>query len=345
MDFLQLFHLDTPVFIFLCVNIVLALGFDYINGFHDAANAIATVVGTRVLTPKVAVLFGAVLNLLGALAGTQVASMIGKGIVDPTMVTMPVLSATLLGAIIWNLITWYYGLPSSSSHALIGALIGAVVAHVGGWYPVQLDTLGTKVLYPMILSPAIGIVTAYVVMVALTWLVKRLTADTIQKVFGKCQLLSAGFMAYSHGSNDAQKSMGIIALAVSLATGQKHFEVHSWIVVLCAFAMGLGTLSGGWRIIRTMGSRVSQLKPIHGCVAETTAALVIHQATAMGIPLSTTHVITTSILGVGAAKRWSAVKWGVVGNILWAWILTIPASALIAFLVLLLLEQLLPQFR
>lgn len=323
--------MDPIVTFFLVFNILLAVGFDYINGFHDAANAIATVVGTRVLTPRTAVLFGAVLNFLGAMAGTKVAATIGKGLVDVNVITLPCISAALLGAITWNLITWYYGLPSSSSHALIGALIGAVVARAGGWYPVHFDALQTKVITPMLVSPVVGLCAGFLVMLSLTWLVGRFHADKLQKLFGRLQIISSGMMAFSHGSNDTQKSMGVIALAVAVATGQT-FEVHWWVVLICAVAMGLGTLSGGWRIIRTLGSRVSQLKPIHGFAAETTAALIIEAATSRSIPLSTTHVITTSILGVGAAKRLSCVKWGVVGNILWAWVLTIPASGALAFL-------------
>lgn len=315
--------------------VLLALGFDYINGFHDAANAIATVVSTKVLTPRVAVMYGAVLNFVGALMGTEVASTIGKGIVHAHSVTPEVLIFALLGAILWNLFTWYKGLPTSSSHALIGGLCGATVFATGtptiiqGINNVSWTGLQNKVIAPMMTSPVIGILLGYTIMLALVWLVHRLLLSMINRVFGGLQILSAGFMALSHGSNDAQKSMGIIALAISTFYGTA-FAVPLWVKIACAIAMGLGTLSGGWKIIRTLGTKMIKLQPIHGFAAETTAGSIILVASHFGIPLSTTQVISTSIMGVGASKRLSAVKWGIVGNIVWAWVLTLPLTFLLS---------------
>jgi PiT family inorganic phosphate transporter len=316
----------------LVVIIALALIFDYINGFHDAANAIATVVATRVLSPKTAVLFGAVLNFAGAMAGTEVAATVAKGLVNPDVISLETIFCALIGAIIWNLITWWKGLPSSSSHALIGSLMGAACFWVGGvengvvyWHKVL-----EKVVIPMFASPAIGFVLGYVVMATLTWLFFRMNVNRINQVFKPMQIVSAGFMAFHHGSNDAQKSMGIIALAIMLyyrQIGAEHAVVIDYrIIVPCAIAIALGTMSGGWKIIRTIGSKMIRLQPIHGFAAETTASLCIAFASHSGIPLSTTHIITTSIMGVGATKRLSAVKWSLVGSILWAWILTIPVT-------------------
>lgn len=315
----------------LAVIVLLALTFDYINGFHDAANAIATVVSTRVLSPRAAVVFGAVFNLLGALLGTEVAATIGKGLVETRAVTMEIVLFTLIGAIVWNLITWRLGLPTSSSHALIGSLMGAVCFSLPGWQGLQLiywQKVALKVVYPMFLAPMVGIGVGFVVMVVLTWLVWRLSVNTINRIFGKLQILSAGIMALSHGHNDAQKSMGIIALALITFYPSQQFEIPLWVILSCALAMGLGTLSGGWRIIRTLGSKMIKLQPIHGFAAETTAAGVIMGASHFGLPLSTTHVISSAIMGVGATKRLSAVRWGVVGHIVWAWVLTIPLTFL-----------------
>ncbi len=342
--------------IFLTV-LIAALVFEYINGFHDAANAIATVVSTKVLTPRQAIALAAFFNLLGALMGTAVATTIGKGLVDTDHVTMVTILAGLSGAIAWNLLTWWLGLPSSSSHALIGGLCGAALASAGGDWGVltwaATDAKGAasglwpKVVLPMITSPAIGFLGGGLLMLALLALVHRLTPRTVNSVFGRLQIVSASFMGYSHGSNDAQKTMGIIALA--LFTGTKAgvfdtlppwadflrtpaFEVHPWVVVTCALTMAAGTAAGGWRIIRTMGHKMVRLQPVHGFAAETTAALVIHSASTLGIPLSTTHAISTSIMGVGAVKRLGAVKWGVVERILWAWVFTLPVCGLLGFL-------------
>jgi PiT family inorganic phosphate transporter len=341
--------------IFLIV-LLTALVFEYINGFHDAANAIATVVSTKVLTPRQAIALAAVFNLVGALMGTAVASTIGKGLVDTNVVTMATIFSGLMGAIIWNLITWWFGLPSSSSHALIGGLCGAALASAGNnWNVLHWATtdakgaaagLWPKVVLPMITSPLVGFFGGAFLMFLLTICIHRLRPRLVNNVFGKLQLVSAGLMAHSHGSNDAQKTMGIIALA--LFTGTKsgafdelpawasflrtpEFVVNQWVVITCALVMAAGTAAGGWRIIRTMGHKMVKLQPVHGFAAETTAALIIHYASVLGIPLSTTHAISTSIMGVGAVKRFGAVKWTVVERILWAWVFTLPVCGLIGY--------------
>lgn len=314
-------------FLLLAAVVVLTLVFDYINGFHDAANAIATLVSTRVMRPTTAVAYGAVLNFAGALAGTEVAATIGKGLVDTASIGLTTVLCTVTAAIVWNLVTWYKGLPTSSSHAIIGALLGATFFssaegsdHIV-WYALQ-----NKVLTPMVLSPAMGIAAGFALMIGLTWAVWRVNLGRINRVFGRLQLLSAGFMAFNHGRNDAQKSMGIIALALVLYRPGTEFSVPLWVIISCAVAMGLGTMSGGWRIIRTMGSKMIKLQPIHGFAAETTASAILAATAHFGIPVSTTHVISSAILGVGASRRLSAVRWGIVGDIVWAWILTIPLT-------------------
>jgi PiT family inorganic phosphate transporter len=323
-----------PQFVLLVIVIALALTFDYINGFHDAANAIATVVATRVMTPKAAVIFGAIFNLIGALLGTEVAATMGKGIVDASLINLETILAALLGAIIWNLITWWWGLPSSSSHALIGSLMGAACFWTGSvdGHVVHWDKVLDKVIIPMFSSPMIGFVVGYMLMTLLTWAVYRMTVNKINGIFGKLQILSAGAMALSHGMNDAQKSMGIIALAVILykQVPADQFHVGYEIIIPCAVAIGLGTLSGGWKIIRTLGSKMIKLQPIHGFAAEVTSFSVIMMASHWGIPLSTTHAITSTIMGVGATKRLSAVKWTLVGSIMTAWLLTIPVTFLLS---------------
>jgi PiT family inorganic phosphate transporter len=322
-------------FTLLVLIIILALAFDYINGFHDAANAIATVVSTKVLTPRVAVLYGAILNFLGAMMGTEVAATIGKGIVDAKMVTPEIILFTLIGAIIWNLFTWYKGLPTSSSHALIGSLCGATVFGSATTNPltglpaVHWDKLYQKVVAPMFTSPTIGLLLGYALMLSLLWFLHKVALSSVNKWSAKLQIVSAGFMALSHGSNDAQKSMGIIAMSVA-AFYHTPFVVDNWVKVACAVAMGLGTMSGGWKIIYTLGSKMIKLQPIHGFAAETTAGSIILLASHHGIPVSTTQVISSAIMGVGATKRLSAVKWGVVGNILWAWVLTLPLTFLLS---------------
>lgn len=319
------------MFALLVIVVILTLVFDYINGFHDSANAIATVVSTRVMTPVVAVTYGAVLNFIGALMGTEVAATIGKGMVDAPSITLYTVLCTVVAAIIWNLITWYKGLPTSSSHAIIGSLLGATfVSGAAGGGHIHWDTVVQKVLVPMVGSPVIGIVMGFVIMTALTWAICRLPPARVSGIFGRLQIFSAGFMAVTHGLNDAQKSMGIIALAIVLAYPQDEFVVPLWVKISCALAMGLGTLSGGWKIIHTLGSKMIKLQPVHGFAAETTASLIIGGASHFGIPVSTTQVITTAIMGVGATRRLSAVRWGVVGNIVWAWVLTLPMTFMLA---------------
>lgn len=315
----------------LVIVVILTLVFDYINGFHDSANAIATIVSTRVMTPVVAVTYGAALNFIGALMGTEVAATIGKGMVDAPSITLYTVLCTVVAAIIWNLITWYKGLPTSSSHAIIGSLLGATfVSGAAGGGHIHWDTVVQKVLVPMVGSPVIGIVMGFAIMTALTWAICRLPPARVSGIFGRLQILSAGFMAVTHGLNDAQKSMGIIALAIVLAYPQDEFVVPLWVKIACAVAMGLGTLSGGWKIIHTLGSKMIKLQPVHGFAAETTASLIIGGASHFGIPVSTTQVITTAIMGVGATRRLSAVRWGVVGNIVWAWVLTLPMTFMLA---------------
>lgn len=315
------------VFILLIVVVALTLVFDFINGFHDSANAIATVVSTRVMRPTHAVLYGAVLNFVGALLGTEVAATIGSGLVDSASITLITVLCTVIAAIVWNLLTWWKGLPTSSSHAIIGSLLGATFfSQSAGLDNLHLGAFLQKVVVPMVTSPLLGFFFGFILMVGLARLVWRTKLPKINKRFGRLQILSAGFMALSHGHNDAQKSMGIIALALVLAYPGQEFHVPLWVMLTCAIAMGMGTMMGGWRIIRTLGSKMIKLQPIHGFAAETTASIIITGASHFGIPVSTTQVISSSILGVGATKRLSAVRWGVVGNILWAWVLTLPLT-------------------
>jgi inorganic phosphate transporter, PiT family len=329
--------------------VLAALAFEYINGFHDAANAIATVVSTKVLTPRQAISLAAFFNLTGALAGTAVASTIGKGMIDPNVITMTTIFCGLIGAIVWNLITWWLGLPSSSSHALIGGLCGAAVAAAGSdWSVLKWDTgLVPKVVIPMFTSPVIGFLVGGLLMFLLLLALRRAKPHIVNAIFGKAQLVSAAWMAHSHGTNDAQKTMGIITLALFAGTQNgafndvppalaflhtPEFTVPRWVIILCAITMAAGTAAGGWRIIRTLGHKMVKLQPVHGFAAETTAAVIIQVASSAGIPLSTTHVISTSIMGVGAVKRFGGVKWGVVERILWAWVFTLPITALIGYL-------------
>lgn len=317
--------------ILLIIAVVLTLVFDFINGFHDAANAIATVVSTRVLTPRVAVIYGGVLNFIGALLGTEVATTIGKGLVDATSINIGTVICTVIAAIIWNLITWYKGLPTSSSHAIIGSLLGATFfSSINGNDHIMWGKVADKVIIPMVSSPILGIVLGFSIMMALIWGFYRVHLGKLNRVFGRLQIVSAGFMALNHGRNDAQKSMGIISLAVILTYPTQEFSVPLWVIISCALAMGAGTMMGGWRIIHTLGSKMVKLQPIHGFAAETTAGLIIAGASHMGIPVSTTQVISTSIMGVGCTKRLSAVRWGIVGNIVWAWVLTLPLTFLLA---------------
>jgi len=313
----------------LVLVVVTALIFDYVNGFHDTANAIATCVSTRALSVKAAIIMAAVLNFAGAMISTKVAATIGKGIVDANNVTQMVVLAGVTGAIIWDLITWYYGLPSSSSHAIIGGIMGAVIAHAG---VAALHWAGLKkIILALLISPIIGTIIGFIFMVALMWAFRNKTPYGLNKGFRKLQVVSAAVMAFSHGTADAQKSMGVITMALVSYGYLATFEVPAWVKVACAVAMALGTAAGGWRIIKTVGRDFVKLQPVHGFCVETASAGVILGAAAFGMPTSTTHVITSSILGVGLSKRMSAVNWGIAYRILVAWVLTIPASAIMAY--------------
>src|SRR5256885_10244170 len=342
------------------IVILVALVFEFINGFHDTANSIATVVGTKVLSPRQAIVLAAVTNLVGALAGTAVAATVGKGLVDTSYVTSATVICGLIGGTIWNLVTWRLGLPSSSSHALIGGLIGAALASahtnwkVVIWSAPAADKpwyawggLLYKVIIPMFSSPLLGFVVGFLLMGFLYFVVSSWKPRTVNSVFGKLQLLSASYMGFSHGSNDAQKTMGIIALALFSATQGDQlsglpnwlqflhtpkFEIAIWVKIMCALTMAAGTAAGGWRIIRTLGHKVVKLHPVHGFAAETTAATVLVVAAEFGMPVSTTHAIATSIIGVGAAKSFKALKWDLVEKIVWTWFLTLPATGVIAYL-------------
>jgi PiT family inorganic phosphate transporter len=313
-----------------------ALVFDYINGFHDAANSIATVVSTRVLSPGRAVIWAAFFNFVAAFGfGTAVAKTVGSGMIDINSVTLAVIFSGLVGAIVWDLITWYFGLPTSSSHALIGGYAGAAVAKAG--LGVIIPTGWTKTLIFVVVSPLIGLTAGLVLMVGIYWAFRYATPSHVDHWFRKLQLLSAALFSLNHGANDAQKTMGIIAGVLFTVPAYRAAVVDAdgkmfipfWIVLAAHAAIGLGTLSGGWRIIHTMGSRITKLQPVHGFAAESGAAGSVFVATILGIPVSTTHAITGSIVGVGATRRLSAVRWGVAGQIIWAWVLTIPGAALI----------------
>jgi PiT family inorganic phosphate transporter len=360
-------------FLLMVLVIVVAVVFEYINGFHDAANAIATVVSTRVLTPRQAIMLAAVTNLFGAFWGTAVAKTIYSGYIDMAGGHIAIegmqlaIACGLMGGIVWNLITWWFGIPSSSSHALIGGLCGGVLGltHLN-WNSLiwsATDSAGKtvglwpKLIKPMIISPFVGFTLGVIFMMLLTMLIVRLSVrpSIVSKVFGKLQLVSAGLMGFSHGSNDSQKTVGIITFALIVGVGAGAFDpahapswaqwfkptlnakngvdqVPLWIIALCAVTMAAGTAAGGWRIIRTMGHKMVKLQPVHGFAAETAAAITITGASELGIPLSTTHVISTSILGVGASKRFDAVRWGLVGRIVWAWVLTIPITLTLGYL-------------
>jgi inorganic phosphate transporter, PiT family len=322
------------------VVILVALAFDYTNGFHDAANAIATSVSTRALTPRTALAMAAVLNLVGAFLGTEVAQTVGKGIIDAPegLPGLTVVLAALLGAISWNLITWWFGMPSSSSHALIGGLVGAALASAG---TVKWSGVVEKVLIPMVVSPVVGFALAGLVMLALLWLFRRGRPRRITLGFRHAQTVSAAAMALGHGLQDAQKTMGVIVLALLVGGFHQGDEIPWWVILLAAGALSAGTYAGGWRIMRTLGRRIIDLDPPRGFAAEATASAVLYTtAFAFAAPISTTQTITSSILGVGATKRLSAVRWGVAGNIVVAWVLTIPMAAAVAALAWLLLHTL-----
>jgi len=318
-------------FVILVAVIVLGLVFDYVNGFHDTANAIATVVATRVLSPIQAVMMAAMLNFLGAMTGTAVATTVGKGIVDPGAVTQQLVISALLSAIVWDLVTWYYGIPSSSSHALVFSLVGA------GWATGGLAVLGwegiEKVIVGLVTSPTLGLAGAFILMMALLHVFSRMHPAFVSSFFGRAQLVSSAYMAFSHGGNDAQKTMGVMTMSLAAYYGWSgdNWDVPLWVIVAAATAMALGTASGGWRIIKTMGHRIVELKPIHGFAAETAAATIIEVSSRLGIPVSTTHVISSAIMGVGATGPKRAVRWGVAGNIVTAWIVTIPACIVMGY--------------
>jgi PiT family inorganic phosphate transporter len=310
--------------------VAVALFFDFTNGFHDAANAIATSVSTRAITPRLAVLGAAALNFAGAFVSLEVAATVAKGIVDSDAITLQVVLAGIVGAIAWNLLTWYLSLPTSSSHALIGGVAGSAIA-AAGFGVVKWDGLAEKVLVPSLVAPVLGALGAAMLMVLLVWVLRRRAPGVVNRIFRKLQLLSASFVAFTHGTNDAQKTMGIIALAL-IATGHlsaEEFDVPVWVIVSSALAMGAGTYAGGWRIIRTLGQRIAKLEPPQGFAAETATGTILYLTAHFGFPVSTTHTISGSVLGAGATTRVSAVRWGVAGNILIAWVMTVPCAALV----------------
>jgi inorganic phosphate transporter, PiT family len=323
----------TPV---LVAVLGLAIAFDYINGFHDTANAIATSVTTRALKPGWAIAMSATANFTGALIGTEVAKTVGSGLIDTNVESQTVIAAALVGAITWNLLTWRLGIPSSSSHALIGGLLGAalVSAGIGSW---QMDGVLGKVLLPLVASPLIGFVVGLLLMALIFNLFRRAHPGRLNAGFRRLQVVSAAFMAFSHGSNDAQKTMGIMTLALVTAGIQTTFDPPLWVILTAATALSLGTAAGGWRIIHTMGTKVVKLDPVHGFAAETTAATIIIGASHFGMPVSTTHVISSAIMGVGSSDRFKTVRWSVARSIVTAWVLTLPASGLtaaVAYLIL-----------
>ena len=348
----------TLLFLFLVLGMVLV--FTYTNGFHDAANAIATVVATKVLTPRMAVIWAAFWNFVGALGGTAVAKTIGSGLVDTTYVTLTTVLCAMLAGAIWNVTTWYFGLPTSSSHSLLGGLLGAALGSAQSWHVIKwsvaktdpktgqvvMDGLYNKVIIPMISSPIMGFVGGFIIMGILFIIIRPFRQRAVNVVFGRLQLLSSTYMAWSHGFADGQKTMGIMALAVFSATqaGQienlpswlhflytPKFEIATWVKWSCGLAMAAGTYVGGWRIIATLGRKLVSLKPVNGFAAETTAATILLVTGRLGMPVSTTHAITTAIMGVGCAKRFGALDWVIVERILWAWVMTIPATGLLAY--------------
>jgi PiT family inorganic phosphate transporter len=322
-----------PELLVLAVIITLGLIFDFVNGFHDTANAIATSVATRVLTPGQAVSMAAILNVIGAMSGTAVATTVGRGIVPPEVATQQLVAAALISAISWNLFTWRLAIPSSSSHALIFSIVGAGIASAG---VESIEVSGVvATLQGIVFSPILGFLVALLLLTALLWVFARSRPLRVTRIFGRLQVISAAYMAFSHGSNDAQKTMGVMTMALATYYGWTgdEWSVPFWVIVTAAGAMGLGTAMGGWRIVRTMGLRIVELRPIDGFAAETAAATVIEVASRLGIPVSTTQVISSSILGVGSTRSLSAVRWGIAGHIVTAWVVTIPACIILAWIV------------
>jgi PiT family inorganic phosphate transporter len=315
--------------VLLVIVVIVALGFDFTNGFHDTANAVATSVSTRALSPRLAVLVASVANLAGAFVTTAVAKTVGKGIIDTGLANEKTVLAALLGAIVWNLITWWLGLPSSSSHALIGGLVGAALVQ-SGLKGVQWHGLVHNVAFPALVAPALAFAGAFALLLAIYWLLVWITPGVANRTFRLGQLASGTWVAFTHGANDAQKTMGVIALALFESGQISHFYIPTWVIVAAGVAIGAGTYVGGWRIMRTLGQRVFSMEPPSGFAAQLTAGATIYGATRLGYPLSTTHVISGAVIGSGATKRLSAVRWGVAGNIVVAWILTIPAAGLVA---------------
>jgi inorganic phosphate transporter, PiT family len=315
--------------VLLVIVVLVALGFDFTNGFHDTANAVATSVSTRALSPRLAVAVAAVANLAGAFVTTAVAKTVGKGIIDTGLANEKTVLAALIGAITWNLVTWWLGLPSSSSHALIGGLVGAAIAQ-SGLAGVQWHGLVHSVVIPALAAPTIAFAGAFLLLLLIYWVFSWLTPSTANRSFRLGQLASGTWVAFTHGANDAQKTMGVIALALFEAGHISHFYIPTWVIVSAGLAIAAGTYVGGWRIMRTIGQRVINMEPASGFAAQLTAGVTIYSATRLGYPLSTTHVISGSVIGAGATKRLSAVRWGVAGNIVVAWLLTIPAAALVA---------------
>lgn len=321
----------------LVLIVILALSFDFINGFHDTANTIATSISTRVLTPRTAIIMSAIFNFIGALTNQKVAGSVAKDIVNNTMISLEVVIAALISAIVWNLFTWYFAIPSSSSHALFGSIIGASVAYTSSFDVLKWGGILRKILIPLFSAPIIGFFLGYLIMKLLNLCLVKASPQFVNKWFSKLQILSAASMSYSHGSNDAQKSMGIITLALivsNLNNGSHHTPY--WVIILCALAMALGTSVGGWRIIKTVGVNIMKMRPIDGFAAQTGSAVIIDVMTRLGNPVSTTQIITTSIMGIGASKRLSAVKWPMAIKMLQSWLLTIPITALLGGLISLL---------
>lgn len=323
--------MNSQALLFVIFVVVLAIIFDFVNGFHDTANSIATSVTTRSLSPKNAIIMASVLELVGALISTKVAETVGKNIINSQIIDLKLLASTLIAAIIWNIITWYFGIPSSSSHALIGGLIGSALAKSLSFSAIYWNNLLLKVIFPLFFAPIIGFFVGSLFMVILLWLLKSFKPSTVTKWFSKLQIISAGLVALSHGANDAQKSMGIITLALVSGGVINVFQVPLWVKLICATALALGTATGGWKIIKTIGNKICKLRPVNGFAAQTATATVINSATFLiGAPVSTTHIISSAIMGVGTTRRFSAVRWGVAKELVYTWLITIPSCFVVS---------------